>query len=151
MVAHFILSYNFYFKPLHKRLLLLHNFINYSENLTDLANLPDLFFFFYGSERGLTPFCPTCSNKMPFMCRYVAGDLASDIVVSIGDMKFYLHKVCSNLSTISNFELKFPWLLLLISWSFKCSFIAICVKSYKFKYNSIFLFIYLRHTERNEQ
>ena len=28
------------------------------------------------------------------MCRYVASELATDIVVNVGEVKFYLHKVC---------------------------------------------------------
>lgn len=27
------------------------------------------------------------------MCRYVATELATDIIVNVGDIKFYLHKV----------------------------------------------------------
>ena len=27
------------------------------------------------------------------MCRYVAAELATDIIVNVGDIKFYLHKV----------------------------------------------------------
>lgn len=33
----------------------------------------------------------------PGMCRYVASELASDIVVNVADVKFYLHKVCQSL------------------------------------------------------
>lgn len=40
------------------------------------------------------------------MCRYVASELASDIIISIGDIKFYLHKVCPNPVTISGFQLR---------------------------------------------
>lgn len=31
------------------------------------------------------------------MCRYVATELATDIAVNVGDVKFYLHKVCRHL------------------------------------------------------
>lgn len=27
------------------------------------------------------------------ICRYVAAELATDIIVNVGDVKFYLHKV----------------------------------------------------------
>ena len=30
------------------------------------------------------------------MSRYVATELATDIVINVGDVKFYLHKVCTH-------------------------------------------------------
>lgn len=32
------------------------------------------------------------------MCRYVATELAADAVINVGDVKFYLHKVCTHVS-----------------------------------------------------
>lgn len=32
-------------------------------------------------------------NKLLCMCRYVASELATDITVNVGDVKFHLHKV----------------------------------------------------------
>lgn len=40
------------------------------------------------------------------MCRYVATELATDIVVNVGDVKFYLHKVRQLLRYDIKFEKK---------------------------------------------
>lgn len=39
-----------------------------------------------------------CQALKNFMCRYVATELASDVVISVGDVKFFLHKVCTILN-----------------------------------------------------
>jgi len=62
---------------------------------------------------------------MPFMRRYVASELVSDIIVSIGGTKFYLHKVCSDPSTMPN--------------KFNSNFCKVTID----RYNSFFMFISL--------
>lgn len=44
------------------------------------------------------------------MCRYVATELATDIVVNVGDVKFYLHKVWNSYDLEQDAK---PWLNLL--------------------------------------
>lgn len=34
-------------------------------------------------------------SLMNFIFRYVAAELATDMVINVGDVKFYLHKVCN--------------------------------------------------------
>lgn len=42
--------------------------------------------------------CMSADLRKSFMCRYVATELATDAVINVGDVKFYLHKVCTDAS-----------------------------------------------------
>lgn len=68
--------------------------------------------------------------KMHFMCRYVASELASDIVVSVGDIKFYLHKVWFSPVNLSSLQLGISILAFSDSTSLKSQYLWQFLDSY---------------------
>lgn len=60
--------------------------------------------------------------------RYVASDLATDVVVNVGDVKFYLHKVKFKISRPINQQTHLLVLVFVIENSF-----LFCPKAHVFK------------------
>lgn len=50
------------------------------------------------------------------LCRYVSSELATDVMINVGEVKFCLHKVWSPFSTFSSSELnvRISWMIELL-------------------------------------
>lgn len=61
------------------------------------------------------------SILMLHLCRYVSSELATDVMINVGEVKFCLHKVWSPFSTFSSSELnvRISWMIELLYFNLK--------------------------------